>query len=105
MIRPIKWWNLDTGKQYFIERNGQRYKSKSKLIFSSLHGPRNFHDFGSSESVWFIKNGFHIEFDRDDTFYDTEEIREIAQKARDKMETRSLNMILKKVVNEDFQWQ
>jgi hypothetical protein len=101
---PIKFWNLDPGKEYFIERNGQRYKSKSKLIFSSLHGPRQFHDFGSSESVWFIKNGFNIEFDRDDTFYDAEDIKKNAQKARQQMEKRSLDMVLKRIVNETFEY-
>lgn len=103
-MTPIKWWNLDIGKEYFIERDGERYKSKSKLIFSSLHGPRHFHDFGSSESVWFIKNGFNIEFDREDTFYDAEDIKKKAQNARHQIEKRSLDMVLKRIVNETFEW-
>ena len=102
MIRPIKFWNLDPGREYFIQRYSQRYKSK--LIFSSLHGPRHFHDFGSSESVWFIRRGFNIEFDRDDTFYDAAEIEEKAQKSRQQMEKRALDMILKRVINETFEW-
>jgi hypothetical protein len=73
-------------------------------VFNSLHGPSNFHDFGSSESAWFIHRGFNIEFDRDDKFYDAEEIREKAQKARQQMEHRSVNIILKKLVNEEFEW-
>jgi hypothetical protein len=74
------------------------------LIFSSLHGPRHFHDFGSSESAWFIKRGYHIEFERDNEFYDAEEIKETAQKARNQMESRALNKILKQLVNETFEW-
>ena len=104
MARPIKFWNLEPGREYFIQRDDELYKSKSKLIFSSLHGPRHFHDFGTSESVWFIKRGLHIEFERDDTFYDAEEIREKAQKSRQQMECRALNKILKQIVNETFEW-
>ena len=39
-----------------------------------------------------------------ETFYDLEEIRENAQKAREQMEQRSVNMILKRLVNDEFQW-
>ena len=103
MPRPIKFWNLEPGREYFIQRDNQRYKSK--LIFSSLHGPRHFHDFGSSESAWFInKRGFNIEFDRDDTFYDAEEIEENAQKARQQMESRALKQVLKRIIDETFEW-
>jgi hypothetical protein len=102
MTRPIKFWNLEPGREYFIQRHDQLYKHK--LVFNSLHGPSNFHDFGSSESAWFIHRGFNIEFDRDDKFYDAEEIREKAQKARQQMEHRSVNIILKKLVNEEFEW-
>jgi hypothetical protein len=39
-----------------------------------------------------------------DIFYDLEKIRENAQRAIQQMEQRSLNMILKRVVNEEFEW-
>jgi hypothetical protein len=103
-MKPVSFWNLEPGREYFIKRDDELYKSESKLIFSSLHGPRHFHDFGSSESVWFIKRGFHIEFERDNEFYDAEEIKENAQKARNQMECRALNKILKQLVNETFEW-
>ena len=103
-MTPIKWWNLEIGKEYFIERNDEPYKYKYKLIFSSLHGPRHFHDFGSSESVWFTERGFIIEFDREDTFYDAEEIKEKGQKARQQMESRALKQVLKGIINETFEW-
>ena len=39
-------------------------------------------------------------------YYDVEEmkVKVAAEKARQQMEQRSLNMILKRVVNEEFQW-
>jgi hypothetical protein len=101
MTRRIKFWNLDPGREYFIQRQDQLYKHK--LVFNSLHCPINFHYF-ESESVWFIHRGFNNEFDRDDTFYDAEEIRENAQKARQQMESRALNQILKGIINETFEW-
>jgi len=103
MIRPIKFWNLEPGREYFIQTNDKLYKHK--LVFNSLHDPSNFHYFGSSESVWFIHRGFfNIEFERDDRFYDAENIRENAQKARQQMESRALNQILKGIINETFEW-
>ena len=39
-----------------------------------------------------------------ETFYDLEEIRENAKKAIESMENRSLNLILKRLINEEFEW-
>ena len=43
-------------------------------------------------------------FTPNDIVYDLEEIRENGQKARHAMEQRSLDIILKRLVNEHFQW-
>ena len=40
----------------------------------------------------------------DDDFYDLEDIREKGRKAKQAMEQRSLDIILKKIVNENFEW-
>ena len=37
-------------------------------------------------------------------FYDTEEIRDNARKAVQSMEQRSLDLILKRLINEEFKW-
>ena len=103
-MKPVSFWNLEPGREYFIQSNHHFKLYKHKLIFSSLHGPSHFHDFGFSESVWFLHRGFHIEFERDDIFYDAEEIKENAQKARQQMESRALNKVLKQIVNEEFRW-
>jgi len=39
-----------------------------------------------------------------ESFYDLEEIRDNARKAIQSMEQRSLNMILKRLINEEFEW-
>jgi hypothetical protein len=45
----------------------------------------------------------HLFFE-EDYYYDPEKIRDNAQQAREKMEQRSLNIILKRLVNEHFEW-
>lgn len=37
-------------------------------------------------------------------FYDLEEIRDNAKKAKENMEKRALNIILKRLVDENFEW-
>jgi len=46
----------------------------------------------------------YVEFGSNDIVYDLEEIREKGKNARHAMEQRSLNIILKKIVNENFEW-
>lgn len=43
-------------------------------------------------------------FTPNDIFYDLEEIRENGKKARQRMEKRALNIVLKRLVNETFEW-
>ena len=43
-------------------------------------------------------------FSREYTFYDVEEIRKNGKKSRQTMEKRALDIILKRVINENFQW-
>jgi len=43
-------------------------------------------------------------FSPNDTVYDLEEIRENGKKAIEAMEQRALNLVLKQLVNEHFEW-
>jgi hypothetical protein len=88
----ISPYRLKKGTQYIIQHNdtGKIYKGTF--------------DFMTSIMV-IMKNGDKkIQFMYDDLFYDIEEIRENGQKARQAMEKRSLDKILKKLVNENFEW-
>ena len=103
--RSIKYWNLDRGKEYFIQTNDKLQHKFDKMIFYNFDSPGYFDEMGDSHrSLWFVRKGMQYEFYIDDNFYDAEEIRENAQKAREKMEKRALNIILKRIVNEEFQW-
>lgn len=44
-------------------------------------------------------------FSPTDTFYDLEEMREKGKQARMAMEQRALNIVLKRLVNEHFEWR
>lgn len=46
----------------------------------------------------------HYVFTHIDTFYDIQEMRNNKIKAIQRMEQRSLDMVLKRLVNEEFQW-
>jgi len=45
--------------------------------------------------------GFCFDFD---VYYDIEEIKDNAKKARESFEHRSVNLLLKRLINEEFEW-
>ena len=63
---------------------------------------RYFEDF--DVNIFFICNKKNILFNECDYYYDIEKIKRNAQKAKQNMESRSVNMILKRLINEEFQW-
>ena len=99
----------------FTRYNGKRYTAFGKGIYKGEYakGPRHYYLW---DVTVYLRNT-NIYFTRDDecylgalsldtsnTFYDWEEIREKSKRARQQMEQRSLNMILKRLINNDFQW-
>ena len=45
-----------------------------------------------------------VDFCKKDTFHDVEKIKQNSECARECMEKRSLDILLKRLVNEDFKW-
>lgn len=100
----ISYTNLVPGKEYYVKSydTGQYFKGMK------------FHDYQTSPShainyrininMIFIRTTYFYLFYENDYYYDPEKIREKAQRAKQSMEQRALNMILKRVVNEEFQW-
>jgi hypothetical protein len=99
----------------FTRHNGHRYTAFGKCIYRGEYDKGYKHYYLWDVHVYL--RGTNIKFTRDnvdylgalllndsDTFYDLEEIREKAQKARQQMEARAINIILKRLVNEEFQW-
>jgi hypothetical protein len=46
----------------------------------------------------------YVSINKNDTVYDLDKIKDSAKKAKESFENRTLNMILKKLVNEHFEW-
>ena len=83
---------LNKGKEYIIMKadNGKIYRgihTKMKGIFIGM------------KVGWYE----HLFMYYDD-FYDVEEIRKKSNNARQCMEQRALNLVLKRLVNETFEW-
>ena len=102
---------LTIGKIYVAEtRNKNIYigtyteyvKQYGYVMYYILDNVTNYHSFGSKKSPEKLKGTAF--FSSTDTFYDLEEIRENGKKARQHMEQRALDIVLKRVVNETFQW-
>ena len=114
---------LKVGRTYVVEipyhtftrYNGKTYTAFGKGRYKGEYakGPRHYYLW---DVTVYLRNT-NISFTRDDVdylgalsldsnniFHDWEEIREKSKRARQQMEQRSLNMILKKLVNEEFQW-
>jgi hypothetical protein len=98
---------LIKGKQYYIHSRCEERKDK-KYIGEFSHNV----DFGTSYYLTFINvksinekfSACCLAFCPRDTYYDVEKVRENSQKAIQTMEQRTLNMILKRLVNDEFQW-
>lgn len=94
---------LKSGREYYITSNGK----KCKGIFAGYSYMTYNYAY-----AWFqiqtldhytIKTFLYYYTDKDE-FYDVKYIRMNAKNAIQQMELRTLNMILKRLVNEEFQW-
>jgi len=90
---------LVSGREYYIISNGKKYKGIfDDYKYSFMSGDRDVY-------AWFYNETLELYYyTDDDNFYDVAEIRHNAQRAIQSMEQRSINIILKRVVNEEFQW-
>ncbi len=90
---------LEVGREYYIlTNNGEKYKGIFYDYKYSYMG-------GYKDTYAWFHNDTLLDFYSDDNeFYDVEEIRDNAKRAIQSMEYRTLNIILKRLVNEEFQW-
>jgi len=108
-IKPIHWTNLNRKCVYIVETENGIYKGKhlTQPVF------RLQFNYIILSHVTVMKNGKKYElpdalFNKTDKFYDATQyinkIKENSRKSRQNMEARALDKILKRVVNEHFQW-
>jgi len=93
---------LESGREYYIlSCNGY----KRKKYKGTFHVYRYSYMGGDKEEfAWFYHNLLSYYYTGDAEFYDVEKIKENAQQAIQTMEQRALDKILKRLVNEEFQW-
>ena len=101
---------LIPGKKYYVETDRtERYIGEFWGFVDAKYNGQDYYGFKhvrrintQSQSTRKIHT-----FYRTDKYYeiDIDEIKKNAENARKQLETRSVNMILKRLVNEEFQWQ
>ena len=106
-MNKVNYTTFVKGKTYYIHAHYNEEKDK-KYIGEFSHntyysGGRHYFTFRNVKSITENLSAHYLSFCPTDTYYDVEEIREKAHMAVQTMEQRSLNMILKRLVNEDFQ--
>jgi hypothetical protein len=85
-----------------VDYEGENYSEYFLKDVTRQHMSRFFSKYNLRNKA--IKQQYRMGFELDTKFYDLEEIRENGKKARQSMEQRSLNIILKRLVNENFEW-
>ena len=105
----ISYRALVRGKEYGVVSPDGVYKRMKFHEYEAAYRPRLAEEYAK------YTYGLFTPYDHDNhayyfggrdvfQYYDREKIRENAQQAREQMETRTVNMILKRLVNEEFQW-
>lgn len=104
---------LIVGNDYYILHADIQFKGKFKTFYSNEHC--SYYSFVDVQmkSIDISKLGdikykmiefSHYVFTNEDIFYDIQEMRDNKMKAIQSMEQRSLDIILKRLVNEHFEW-
>ena len=108
----ISYTDLVAGKEYYIiTYDAQYYKG---MIFKGYHaafdnvnevpGHRLNLNMMFKQKTTDMRRAPYYLFYEIDYYYDPEKIKENAQLAKQSMEQRALDMILKRIVNEHFEW-
>ena len=102
----ISYRQLVPGKEYYVKSydTGQYFKGMKFHDYQTLPDYTQFLNYHININMIFIRTTYFYLFYEKDYYYDPEIIREKAQVAKQRMEQRALNMILKRVVNEHFEW-
>jgi hypothetical protein len=105
MYQEIKEDELINGEKYYVKRK----KRKNNMNIKNFHGLFIGSDFEGF--VWFkIYNDFDepidsIELDSQlSTFYKCVSKKEFYEKVKEKYDAKCLNIILKRLIDESFQW-
>ena len=101
------------GNEYYILHIGIKFKGKYKMFYSNEHcwyysfidvEMQSIRDSKFGDLNYSIIKYSNYVFTGIDTFYDIQQMKVNKIKAIQSMEQRALDIILKRLVNEDFQW-
>ena len=100
----ISYRHLVPGKEYYIQAYDTHLCFKG-MIFNDYQTAIDM-DLGYRKCVNmnFTRATYRHLFVEEDYYYDPEKIKETATIAKQTMEQRALNIILKRLINEYFKW-
>ena len=92
---------LIVGEKYYVKRK-KRFHS---MYIKNFHGIFDGHNFEGMGFIWFRIDSKLIELDTDlNTFYKCVSKEEFYKKVKEKYDHKCLNIILKRLIDESFQW-
>jgi hypothetical protein len=97
----ICYRDLIPGKEYYIQAHDTHICFKG-MIFNDYQRAIDIDVININMN--FTRATYRHLFFEEDYYYDPEKIKENAQLAKQSMEQRALGMILKRLVNEHFEW-
>jgi len=107
-MNPTPYEQLIPGKIYYIYQPSTQYLTHGfyigtfveKIKFSNFDYLLSlFEDVSALKPLEYLGEG---NFGKTEQYYELEKIKENSINAKEKMETRTLDMILKSILNEDF---
>jgi hypothetical protein len=99
IIKDVLYIGIYSGR---LDYEGEDYSEYFLKDVTRQHLSRYFSKYNLRNKA--IKQKYPVGFELDTKFYDLEEIRMNGKQARQSMEHRTVNMILKRLVNETFEW-
>jgi hypothetical protein len=99
ILRDILYIGTYSGR---VDYEGENYSEYFFIDVTKQRTSRYFSKYNLRNKA--IKHKYSLGFEIDTKFYDLEKIRENGKKAIQSMEQRALNILLKRIVNENFEW-
>ena len=106
-MNEVRYTILVKGKQYYIHSCCKERKDKKyigEFSHNIVFGTSYYLTFINVKSITENISAYYLSFCPRDIYYDVEKVRKNAERAIQTMEQRTLNMILKRLVNEEFEW-
>ena len=107
---PTQYDQLILGKEYYIYQPSTKYLEHSYYIGTFIKKVKfgnfeyllnNFEDVLALKPLEYLGDG---NFGKIEIYYEVDKIKENAKRAREKMEKRAIDIVLKSIVDEDFIW-